>query len=554
MSETTGDAGPLPIGQVLDGRYRIEDVLGEGGLGVVYRAQHLGLGRPVALKVLHRALGMLEEIDRRFAREAKVLSTLSHPNIVAVSDFGAADGVSYLAMELLEGVTLADELDEGPLDPDRAVRIAEQMLDALAYAHSRGVLHRDLKPGNVFLVAQPDGGLHVKLLDFGLAKMGDPDADGPPKPTLTRLGTILGTPSYMSPEQATSTPADARSDVYSMGIVLYEMLAGRPPFREDNRHDTIRAHLVQDVPAPESFRPGLVLGAELATVIGRSLAKTRESRYAHAGEMGDAIRALPRPAATLSAGAPAPARVEPPSGDEPTVLAGAAGAARPVKRRRGLGCAVASVAAVLVLLAGLATAGVRLYAGMGEPAEARDGATAASDADPATPVDVAGADERAEASAPDEPAVEPRPAAADPLASGVPRALRRAYRKVRRNRDLTRAEIRAVRRYQQDHDTDPRPSLVLGHDHARRQWLSAALERYEIAHRIDPASRGNAWMRDDLVAIAATSSHGRPAAVLLERVYGAEAVPALDAALGRGDLDRDATDRLERLRQRLAAR
>lgn len=551
--------GPLSIGAVVDGRYRVEAVLGAGGLGVVYRAKHVGLGRPVALKVLHAELGVLEEVGLRFAREAKVLSTLVHPNIVAVSDFGASDGLSYLAMELLEGRTLADALEEGPLDPDAALGIAADMLEGLAFAHSRGVLHRDLKPGNVFL-ADEGSGIRVKLLDFGLAKMGDPDAQGPPKPTLTRLGTILGTPSYMSPEQATSTPADARSDVYSMGIVLYEMLAGRPPFLEDNRHDTIRAHLVQDVPPPESFRPGLRVRDELRALLAASLAKNHADRPAQAGEMLQALRALPRPAATVvEAGTPLPARAQPVSGEEPTVLANEAKpgrSSRPTRGSSGLGVAVAVIAAALVLLAAVGAGGWLLYEGRSAASDDGDQATSGPSEDSPRP-ERADRPERAER--PTAPAadagtqdVQPsRPPASDPMARGVPRSLRRVLMKVRRSRSLSRAEIRAVRRYQQDHPDDPRPSLLLGHDHARRDWLSGAIERYSLAHRIDPGSRGNPWMRRDLIEMAASPSHGREAAALVVEVYGEEALADIAAAEARGDLDREALERLERLRRRL---
>src|SRR5687768_6239537 len=161
--------GDAPIGRVLAGKYRIESLLGRGGIGAVYKAEHLQLGRKVAVKVLLDEVAQLPDLRKRFEREARALSALSHPHIVGISDFGIADGLPYLCMELLEGKSLEQILLEGPPDPERTMDIARRILEGLAFAHSRGVVHRDLKPGNVFLQAISDKRDHVKLLDFGLA-------------------------------------------------------------------------------------------------------------------------------------------------------------------------------------------------------------------------------------------------------------------------------------------------------------------------------------------------------------------------------------------------
>ncbi|MCA9609964.1 MAG: serine/threonine protein kinase, partial [Myxococcales bacterium] len=205
------------IGRVLDQRYRIETVLGAGGVGVVYRAEHTGLRRPVALKVLRHGFEENPHLRRRFEREARVLSQLSHPNVVALTDYGIADGLPFLVMELLEGRTLEDLLEEeGPPAPRVALDIVRAVVRGLAFAHDRSVLHRDLKPGNVFLQSLPDDPHHVKLLDFGLAKLlVDEETSSGEEPTLTKAGTIVGTPAYMSPEQASGGRVDPRSDVYS---------------------------------------------------------------------------------------------------------------------------------------------------------------------------------------------------------------------------------------------------------------------------------------------------------------------------------------------------
>ncbi len=580
-----GDAvdNALPIGTVVDGRYRIEAVLGVGGLGVVYRAQHTGLGRPVALKVLLPELAGFEDIRRRFAREAKALSTLVHPQIVAVSDFGDADGIAYLAMELLEGRTLEDELDErGAIAPERTVAIAAQVLEALAFAHERGVLHRDLKPGNIFLVDAPDSALSVKLLDFGLAKMGDPDADGPPPPTLTRLGTVLGTPSYMSPEQGTSTAADTSSDVYSMGVVLFEMLTGQCPFDADNAGDVIRAHLVSEVPDLEQVYPGLHLTPELRALVMRALEKERPRRYANGGAMLEALRALPSPPATVDGAAPVVTKPRSAvSGEDPTIRAvvgaahlddvpvprrgrasrsgaaettGGATADREARPRRARGW-VLGLGALVVVGGGLAIVALVLTGsgpdtpvatptlhGTG-PTPTDLSPTPTHDAHHTTGATPTHTDHAVHPHTPTRPAV-------DPLRR-IPRALRTDYTRVRRGRPLSRRDIRFLHTYQQHHADDPRPSLLLAHDHTRRGWLTDATERYRLAYGIDPASRVSRYMRGDLVAIAAKDAHGQGAADLLVEAYGRDALGAVNAALARHGLDAADKARLTRLARRL---
>lgn len=611
----TGEAGPstgaLSVGQILDGRYRIDAVLGEGGLGVVYRAEHVGLGRPAAIKVLHPHLGGVVELRQRFAREAKALSTLVHPHIVAIADFGEADGVSFLAMELLEGHTLEDLLKKGPPDPDLALDVFAQMLEGIAFAHDRGILHRDIKPGNVFLQERPDGTHHVKLVDFGLAKIGD-GGGGQAMPTLTRLGTVLGTPSYMSPEQGISAAADTRSDVYSLGIVLFELLTGRVPFDADTPGDMIRAHLTQDLPDPEKLRSGLKMTRELRSLLMKSLAKRKEDRFAGAGEMLAELRALPSPAATIKGakanGKPKPARaplpppppaaekIADPSVDE-TVLAGPprepktvadrpqAPVAMPREVRSRAGC----IATVLILpVVGLVAAGAWWLWSPGTPSAADDGGgeieAVGEDAIPETPPEEpmrgSGVRNRTAGPPPGETPTSTRTAGTgtettatestaetttdataatgadapvDRLAR-VPRALRGVYTRVRRGQPLTERQMKFLRDYQQDHRDDAAASVILGHDHVQRNWIESAIDRYEIAHRLDPASRGTPWMRDDIIAMAAGDVHERKAADLVVRVYGAEAIPLIDAALARGNLAAAATARLQRLRVRLARR
>jgi serine/threonine-protein kinase len=279
------------IGRDLDNRYRLLEVIGEGGMGRVFRAEQLGTGRTVALKLLHPQFSGVPEIVQRFEREAEVTTRLSHPHIVKMVEFGKVDGRLYLATEFLPGRSLADLLDTnggkngGRLTVRRAIAVMRPVLSALEYAHRRGVVHRDLKPENIMVV--PARGLFsresVKLLDFGIAKLGGDDAEAP-GPKLTQLGLVLGTPGYMSPEQAAGQRADVRSDLYSCGVILYEMLAGRRPFEGDNLQ-VLAMHL-NATPRPLREIVGRTsIPSEVEAVVSRALAKRPEERFQSAREL-----------------------------------------------------------------------------------------------------------------------------------------------------------------------------------------------------------------------------------------------------------------------------
>lgn len=276
------------IGHCIDERYCLEAVIGVGGLGSVYRATHTKLQRPVAVKILHETFGQSQIQRGRFAREAKALAALQHPNIVAVLDYGVSEARPYLVMELLEGETLSQRLHEGPLPVETALHTVQQLLEALSFMHRAQLVHRDVKPSNVFLIRTPDGHERVKVLDFGLAKFTATPMVVNSDPTLTRDGAILGTPAYMSPEQATGEIVDARSDVYAVGVILFRMLAGRLPF-EGDAIQQVRSHLIAPVPPLNRPAPDPELDTAFEAVIGRAMAKRREDRFADAGQM---LRAL----------------------------------------------------------------------------------------------------------------------------------------------------------------------------------------------------------------------------------------------------------------------
>ncbi len=268
-------------------------------MGRVYRAERLDGSGGVAVKVLNEDCSDNQDLRERFEREARALFALAHPHILDVQDYGVLDGRQpFLVMELLTGRTLEDLVESSTLHPELALELGRQFLSGLAFAHSQGVLHRDLKTENIFVVTLPGGRLHAKLLDFGLVKFVDDDRWGEGR-KLTMAGSVMGSPAYMSPEQGTGGPMDARSDVYSAGVVLYELLTGTWPFMGESRMEMLKAHLLEPVPALASGRPELVARPELDALLHRAMAKDAAGRFVDAREMLAALEAIPRPAAWL---------------------------------------------------------------------------------------------------------------------------------------------------------------------------------------------------------------------------------------------------------------
>ena len=298
VAQTTEQAtvtDPL-IGAVLGERYKIESYLSSGGMGIVYKARHIVLDKPIAIKLLREAQD--EDAQQRFLLEAKSACHIGHEHIVDITDFGVLeDGHAYLVMEFLQGKTLEAVIRNGALPPRRVCRIGEQIARGLQAVHEKGILHRDLKPGNIFLLDRQKRDF-VKILDFGIAKVmaGTREAlsEKEMKPLVnmraTTQGTVLGTPEYLSPEQAAGEPIDARVDQYALGCILYEMLTGEVPFRGNGPMSTLMKHLTEKPVPPRQRHPELNIPESLEQIVLKAMANKRENRYANMEELAQALQ------------------------------------------------------------------------------------------------------------------------------------------------------------------------------------------------------------------------------------------------------------------------
>ncbi len=331
------------IGLALDNKYRIVRVIGQGGMGVVYEAEHTTLGKRVAIKLMLEKYTGDSEAVARFSREALAASRIGNPHIIDVMDIGTApDGRSFVVMELLEGAPLSKVIEEqGPMAPARAISIMRQVLKAVGAAHAKGIVHRDLKPDNIFLLDHGDSGDFVKLLDFGISKMMDPDLQAAAT-KLTTTGVVMGTPLYMAPEQAMGADIDHLADVYACGVIMYELLAGKPPFDGATYAVLVAKLLTTEPPLLTTHRPGLA--PKLVAAVHRALEKEPTARFASADLFAAALpQATSASAIELASTQASGAQT---ATMRPTGATGATG-----KTRRG-----PILAASIAMLAGIATA------------------------------------------------------------------------------------------------------------------------------------------------------------------------------------------------------
>jgi len=346
LAAVGADGAPIDplIGTVVGDRFLVERRLGEGGMGVVYEAVQTAIGRKVALKVLHPHLAD-ETLYARFRNEAAAASRLAHPNTITVFDFGrTGSGALYIAMELVEGTSLDEEIRTiGALDWQRTRRIAAQICGSLQHAHEHGIVHRDLKPENVMLLARGSETDVVKVLDFGIAKIVEEEGTDQ-RQALTKTGMVFGTPQYMSPEQIRGDRVDARSDVYSTGVILFRMLTGSLPFTAETLMGILTRHLMDPPPPFAQVNPAVQVPAALEGLVLQMLAKDPADRPQSMAEVAERMAALAAPIATTAPIAPIATTAPMP-------------AVRPVKERKGKGGKIAGVVlAVLLLGAGGTTA------------------------------------------------------------------------------------------------------------------------------------------------------------------------------------------------------
>ena len=406
------DGGAELVGSIIADRYHVIRKLGEGGMGRVYLAEHVKMGRMSAVKVMNRTMALDPDAISRFNREAANASRISHQHVAQVYDFGeTAEGLIYLAMEYVEGEPLTDILQRtGALPPERAAEIVRQTGEALSVAHDMGIVHRDLKPDNIMIARARDGGDLVKVVDFGIAKAANIEAQ-----KVTRTGLIVGTPEYMSPEQIAGDPLDGRSDIYALGLVAFNIFTGRLPFLSKTAQESVIMRLTEPPRRLAEIRPEIPWSPAVQAVMDRALQRDAALRFASASEFGRALSAAVRAQPTAADAAAGQSETDPLV--PPTRVSESAGTrtstperVEPVRQRWPL-LATAGALVVLLLVVGALFASSRKAATNDEPAAVQPAGEPKSEPASTPPTTSGGATPGAALGA----AVKPIGGSADPL-------------------------------------------------------------------------------------------------------------------------------------------
>jgi serine/threonine-protein kinase len=553
-------------------------LLGEGGLGQVYRGTHLRLGRPVAIKVMHAHHVTKGELRTRFDREARSLAALAHPNVVGVIDYGVDGDLPFLVMDFLEGRTLEAAIHDG-IPSDRVVPIFRDVLRAVAYAHGVGLVHRDLKPANVFLHKVPEIGEVVRVLDFGLAKFIDGEGAGA---TVTRAGMVIGTPAYMSPEQATASIVDARADVYSLGVLLFEMITGQRPFTGDDGAEVLRKHLLQPLPDMRELAPRSPLVAQLAPIVKRATEKAKADRYSDASEMAAALDALVGRTSSPSMLAVVPQSIGaatkadsihitisdvPISGAKSGAKSAAKSAAKTAEAKSSAkASAKASEGSPIPLLAAAGVLALLVIGGLAyffgshvpPPTSSPPSTVAIAEpppthvAAPPPPTSVAFVPPTTITPPPPPPtttiATPPPTATPNPWASPLPPQLQPIAARLAEQREISRDQRDMLYRFSRNHPHDARGLLMLGRAEVIAHAYTDGCHRYQHAYDVDHDARFDPAMRHDLVVLVTQPTSSAEATRMVRAIYGLEALPEIASVQAEIARDVRAVARLEHLR------
>jgi serine/threonine-protein kinase len=500
------------IGTVLNGRYRIIERIASGGMGIVYRGERIELGKPVAVKFIQEVFVADEKVMGRFQREARTMSKLSHPNCVSVIDFGVED-TPYIVMDYATGITLRELLATERVTIDRAILIVRQVLAGLGHAHGQGIIHRDIKPQNIILGTATGVGEHVRIFDFGLAKLGDEGAET--FHSMTEV--VIGTPHYMSPEQSRSSKVDARSDLYSVGVVFFELLTGKRPFAVKETFEVVRMHRETPPPALCEVDPAGTFSKELEAVISKVLAKSPDDRFQTADEFLTALNATPegtpeehlRSAETLSL---APGRIV----DTQAALLG---------RLRRMAANVFEHKALLALSVLVLIAGTALWllfpgSSPGSESDPRAKSRNASGISMRKGTPGEGAPKSDTAPLPEEKA------AADP--ASLVETIADAQALVDKgDRESAISGLKMLRR---EHPNDANIIYLLGNLYFEKRWWADAMDLYQEAIRLDPVIRRERLLNENVISALVDEKTASRAKAMIVHKIGMAAMPYLKRA------------------------